>query len=142
MELILKRIYKGERYTIGKLYVDGKYFCDTLEDCDRGLRSDMPLSEIKTKKIYGVTAIPTGRYPVILSYSPRFKKILPRLCNVKGFDGVLIHAGNRPEDTSGCVLVGYNKVKGQVLESRATMEKLMALIDEKADDDVITLTIS
>lgn len=115
MKVLVKR-WKGENYSIGELSVDGRYLMDTLEDKDRGLTSDMTLEEIKSIKKYGETAIPTGTYKVNMNVvSPKFKDrswakpyggILPRLENVKGFEGVLIHVGNKPEDTLGCILVG------------------------------------
>lgn len=111
MKLTVQRRYKGEAYTIGALYIDGVYFCDTLEDCVR----DMP----REAKVPGQTAIPSGTYPVIVNRSPRFGRDLPRLQNVPGFDGVLIHRGNTADDTAGCVLVGENKVKGKVINSTA-----------------------
>ena len=126
MELKLKRLYKKSDYTIGKLYVDGEYFCDTVEDTDRGLSQDMKNSTIEAKKIYGKTAIPTGRYSVVLSYSNKFKKTLPLLKDVLGFGGIRIHSGNKAEDSLGCIIVGENKIKGGVINSRATMERLMA----------------
>lgn len=130
MELRLKRIARKNTYTIGKLYVDGEYFCDTLEDADRGLRQDMPLAVIRATKRKGITAIPTGRYRVTLGVqSPKFSKkaiyqfcngYLPRLINVPGYEGVLIHIGNTDKDTEGCLLVGRNTQVGKVLESRKT----------------------
>lgn len=109
MKLHLQRRYKGPDYTIGSLYVNGAYFCDTLEDKVR----DIP----KEGKIQGKTAIPAGEYKAILSHSPRFKRELPRLLNVPYFDGILIHRGNTPNHTEGCILVGENKIKGQVVNS-------------------------
>ena len=102
MILTLDRKYKLPTYTIGKLYIDGEYFCDTLEDKDRGLTDDMTVSEISKIKIKNETAIPTGTYSITLNIvSPRFsvssfyKQVcngkLPRILNVKGFDGILIH---------------------------------------------------
>lgn len=130
MELMLKRIARKSTYTIGKLYVDGEYFCDTLEDADRGLRQDMPLAVIRATKRKGITAIPMGRYRVTLGVqSPKFSKkaiyqfcngYLPRLINVPGYEGVLIHVGNTDKDTEGCLLVGRNTQVGKVLESRKT----------------------
>lgn len=116
MKLTLKRNFKGADYTIGKLYIDGHYFCDTLEDTVRPAN----------KKIAGKTAIPAGNYKVIKSYSPRFKKILPEILNVPNFTGVRIHAGNTAKDTDGCILLGLNKTKGAVLDSQATMAYFMA----------------
>lgn len=135
MNLLLKRTYKGPSYTIGKLYIEGKYFCDTLEDVDRGLASSMPLSIIQSKKIPGKTAIPTGKYKVNLAVkSPKYSKIkyydqlcggyVPRIEEVKGYSGILIHCGNTADDTEGCILVGKNKQKGMVLDSKATFERL------------------
>ena len=99
MKLELRRIARRETYTIGRLYIDGVYFCDTLEDRDRLLDNSMSVEEIKKKKIYGKTAIPTGTYKVEITYSPRFKRYLPLICNVKGFDGIRIHEGNSDKDS-------------------------------------------
>ena len=109
MRLILKRLYLKTDYTIGKLYMDGKYFCDTLEDQVRDLT--------KEKKIPGKTAIPAGTYEIVVNVSPRFKRKLPRLLDVPGFDGILIHRGNTAEDTAGCILVGENRERGKIINS-------------------------
>lgn len=140
MELLLKRIARREKYTIGRLYIDGAYFCDTLEDTDRGLAQKDGLAVCRRKKIAGVTAIPTGRYRVLTNVvSPRFSKYkqyqfcggrLPRIINVPAFEGVLIHIGNYPKDTEGCVLVGRNTVVGAVMESTATFKKLYERLKE------------
>lgn len=134
MKLLLKRIARTDGYTIGKLYVDGVYFCDTLEDKDRGLTQTMSLSEIAQKKIKRETAIPTGTYKITMEVvSPKYSTRdaykfcggkLPRLLNVPGYDGILIHIGNYPKDTEGCLLVGNNSVKGAVMNSTATFKKL------------------
>lgn len=105
MKINLKRIYKGLSYTIGKLYIDGEYFCDTLEDADRGLNDNMDLDTILELKKPTITAIPVGTYKILITYSPRFKQNMPILLNVKGFDGIRIHSGNTHKDTSGCILV-------------------------------------
>ena len=149
MELLLKRIARRETYTIGKLYIDGEYFCDTLEDTDRGLRQDMSLPVSRAKKRAGVTAIPTGRYKVTLKVqSPRFSKkemyqfckgYLPRLVNVLGFEGVLIHVGNTAKDTEGCILVGKNTKVGKVLESRVTFVNLYERLKAATDDIYIKI---
>lgn len=153
MELKVIRKAKTPEYTIGKLYIDGKLFSDTLEDCDRGLRQDMPLEEIKAKKVYGKTAIPTGTYEIDMNtVSPKFKDRswakpyggkLPRLVNVPGYEGVLIHVGNTSESTSGCLLVGKNSVKGMVTDSSKTFMSLMTkhLLPAKLRGEKITLTI-
>ena len=131
MILTLRRIAFKETYTIGKLYVDGNYFSDVVEDKDRGLDDSMTVDEIKKKKVYGETAIPYGMYKVKITYSPKFKKNLPLVEGVKGFEGIRIHSGNTAKDSLGCIIVGKNKKVGMVLDSRATMEKLMKLLNTK-----------
>ena len=142
MEIRINRIASKELYTIGNLYINGTYFCDTLEDADRGLTDTMEIDEILENKLKGITAIPTGKYDVILTFSPRFKRVLPLLLSVKGFEGIRIHAGNTAEDTEGCLLVGENKEKGKVLNSRATFERLMAILLEcEKKKEKVTITI-
>lgn len=141
MNIYLRRIAKRDTYTIGNIEIAGKRICDTLEDKDRGLTDRQPEDVIKRIKVHGETAIPTGTYRVDMdSVSPRFGSVafykqvcggkLPRLVGVKGFQGVLIHAGNTAADTHGCILVGENKEKGKVLNSRATFEKLYKMMRE------------
>ena len=125
MEILVKRLYKKSEYTIGKMYINGEYFCDTVEDCDRGLTQTMTSQQVAVKKVSGKTAIPIGRYRVVLSYSNKFKKTLPLLKDVLGFGGIRIHSGNTAEDSLGCIIVGENKIKGGVINSRQTMERLM-----------------
>ena len=149
MELTLRRIARKETYTIGKLYIDGAYFCDTIEDKDRGLAQDRPLATNKALKKAGVTAIPTGRYLITLGIrSPKYsqrkqydfcKGYVPRLLNVPAFDGVLIHIGNTAKDSEGCILVGKNKEVGKVLESTATFKKLYDVL--KKATGIIHITI-
>jgi hypothetical protein len=129
MELKVHRRFRAETYTIGTMYLDGLRFCDTLEDTDRGLRSDMPLSEIKAKKKYGITAIPTGRYKIKMSYWAKYRNYYPELCNVPGFTSILIHGGKNASATLGCVLVGENKIKGGLINSGDYMAALRPLID-------------
>ena len=138
MILTLDRKYKLPTYTIGKLYIDGEYFCDTLEDKDRGLTDSMTVSEISKIKIKKETAIPTGTYKVTITYSNRFKKNMPLINDVKGFEGIRIHSGNTNQDTEGCVLVGFNKVKGNVINSRDTYNKLFSILSKNNN---ITITI-
>lgn len=128
LELRLVRIYKGKTYTIGRLYVNGKYFCDTLEDTDRGLTSLMSEAQIREIKVYAKTAIPIGSYNVVVNKSPKFQRLLPRLLNVKGYTGILIHRGNRAEHTAGCILVGENTQVGRVLNSTKYELQLTELI--------------
>ena len=142
MKLLLNRIFKGPEYTIGKLYIDGEWFCDTLEDTVRVLPDECPYTpngiDCKCEgKIKGKTAIPSGTYKVVLSYSNRFKKILPELLNVPHFLGIRIHSGNTSSDTEGCILVGQNLVKGKVLNSRATYNKLLELLEKDKDNLII-----
>lgn len=145
MKLILERNWSKETYTIGKLYyIDEdtqakRYITDTLEDADRRLTDDMTIEAIKKLKVYAETAIPTGTYQVSLNVvSPKYSKRkyykdlcggkVPRLLNVKGYDGVLIHIGNTNKDTTGCILVGENKVKGRVINSTKAFEKLYKIL--------------
>ena len=152
MKLKLERRFPRDRYTIGKLYIDGKYFCDTLEDKDRGLTSNMSVAQICGVKIKGETAIPTGRYLIDMkTVSPRFggraqyqfcKGRLPRLCNTPGYQGVLIHIGNTAKDTEGCILVGENRAVGQVLNSTATFRKVYTMLkaaDKRGEQIWITI---
>ena len=125
MELLLKRHTFKPTYTIGKLFLNSKYFCDVIEDTVRDLNMDGDLDDSGEGKIYGKTAIPYGRYEVKLTMSNRFKKVLPILIGVKGFEGIRIHNGNTEQDSLGCLIVGENKEVGKVLNSRVTMDKLM-----------------
>ncbi len=124
MEIRIDRAWKKKGYTISRVFVDGKRFsdgkkyCNALEDEDRGLTSDMSVDEILSRKKYGETAIPTGRYKVQISWSPKFKKDLPILLAVKGYTGVRIHSGNTPKDTLGCILIGENSQVGMITNSR------------------------
>jgi len=137
MILTLKRIpmRAGKPYQVGRLYIDGTYFCDTIEDQDRGLRQSMPLSEIKRVKVKHQTAIPLGTYRVLLNQvSPKFSRKryyndfcqgkVPRLQNVPGFEGILIHCGFDHNSTSGCIIVGFNTVVGRVTSSQLCFERL------------------
>lgn len=134
MTIRLDRAWKKNGYTISRVYVDGSRFgdgkkwCSALEDEDRGLTAIMPLSEIQQRKVYGHTAIPTGCYQVRITFSPRFMKMMPLVCEVKGFSGVRLHAGNTPDDTEGCILFGVNDKVGRVSNSRYWTDKLTKLI--------------
>lgn len=118
MNIVIWRKYRKTEYTIGRLYIDGVFFCNTLEDTDRGLMQSMTAGEILNTKIAGKTAIPVGNYKLTRSYSPRFKRLMPQVMNVKGFAGVRIHSGNTAKDTEGCPLVGDNTIKGALTNSR------------------------
>ena len=120
MEMTLTRTTKRKTYTIGRLEIDGVYFCDTLEPTWRDLGPGRP-----GHKIAGRTAIPDGRYPVVVTWSPKFKKWLPLLLHVPQFEGIRIHAGNTPDDTEGCILVGLRVKPGKVLDSRLWEHRLV-----------------
>ena len=156
IELLVERIYTCKTYTIGKLYVNGAYFCDTIEDTDRNLFDYMTENEISAKKVYGQTAIPCGKYNITMNArSPKFSNFskykwaapfdayLPRLLNVKGFDGVLIHVLNTAEESYGCIGVGKNEAKGSVCNSTVWFNKLMNtyLMPAKQSGTDITITI-
>ncbi|RGG48123.1 DUF5675 family protein [Butyricimonas paravirosa] len=122
MMLELNRIAKKPLYTIGRLFVDGKYFCDTLEDRCRDFD--------KEEKVMNETAIPEGIYEVIVNVSARFKRKLPLLLDVPHFSGIRIHRGNTDKDTSGCILVGENKQPGRVINSTGYELRLTELIEK------------
>lgn len=144
MRILLQRHALKAGYTIGRMEINGRYFCDTLEDTDRGLRESMTEDEIAALKVKGATAIPTGTYRIDMqTRSPRFGRVLPRLVSVKGYSGVLIHSGNTAADTEGCILVGENRERGKVLNSRATLERLLVFLRAaQAEGEEIELTIT
>lgn len=135
MELKLNRIFLGSSATIGELLVNDKYLCDTLEDRVR----------LEGEKVYGKTAIPEGTYEMVLSYSPRFKKILPEILNVPNFTGIRIHSLNKAEESEGCIGVGEwnGKDTNWISNSRKTFNKLFALLEETNNNkEKITITIN
>ena len=153
MKLTLYRKYKKDTYTIGILYVDGVYFCETVEDRDRGLKQTDSLSKIKSVKVYGETAIPTGIYTIRMDIvSPKYSAVafykqlcggkMPRIMDVPGFEGILIHPGNTALDSYGCVLPGRNKIKGGVTQSRDTFRALynkMSVANKKGEKIIIEI---
>lgn len=135
MKLVVDRKWKKSTYTISNLYIDGVKFCNVIEDTDRNLSSNMNLNTIKNIKVKGKTAIPTGTYKVTLSVqSPKYTKsktmmefckaYMPRLLNVPGWEGVLIHPGNTAADSEGCLIVGKNDVVGKVTNSTYWFKEL------------------
>ena len=135
MKLRLDRKWKKDTYTIGRLYVDDVFFCNTCEDKDRGLKQTDSLAFIKARKVFAETAIPTGTYEVLMDVvSPKYKGVawynslnggkMPRLKDVPGFEGILIHPGSNALDSAGCILVGRNTVKGGLTSSRAMFSSL------------------
>ena len=134
MKLKVERLWKKPGYTVGRLYVDGKFFCNTLEDTVRDLNRE--------RKVPGKTAIPYGEYKVVFNWSPKFGRNLPRLLNVPAFEGILIHPGNTADDSSGCILVGKYTEVGRLTESRYTSDKLNVLVeDAQRKGESITIEI-
>ena len=133
MELLLERTEKTKTYTAGRLYVVNElgkaYFCDTLEP------SLHPTNHLRPK------AIPAGRYDVAVTWSPKFKRWLPLLLKVPNRSGIRIHAGNNPEDSSGCILLGRALLPGHVYNSRNTLERLMQRLKERPEGEAIHITI-
>ena len=157
MELKLIRKYRKTDYTIGILYINNKYFCEILEDTDRGLKDSMSLEEIKKIKIKDQTCIPYGTYTITLDVvSPKFstktyyKEVcngkVPRLLNVKGFDGILIHVGDGPNGhrlTEGCVLIGRNTIKGGLTEGKKYFQLLYnQMLEAKKRGEKVTIEIT
>lgn len=140
MKLTLKRIALRPTYTIGKLYIDDVYFCDTIEDTVRDLNKNGKFDNVE-KKVHSKTAIPYGTYEIKWTYSPRFKKYTPQLMNVPSFEGIRIHAGNTSADTEGCLILGKNKQVGKVLNSRATINKFYPIIKEACSNGKVTIEI-
>lgn len=148
VELRVKRVAYDPEYTVGRLYVNGTFFSHTMEDVDRDLYQEMDEEVIKEIKVYGKTAIPKGTYKVDMNtVSPKFRNrswakpyngIVPRILDVKGFEGILIHPLNKASESYGCIGVGVNDVKGMVTNSVATYKKLMEILTK---DDEITLII-
>lgn len=131
MRLLLNRIALRDNYTVGKLFVDGKYICDTLEDRVRNLAEE--------KKVAGQTAIPAGTYDIMVARSPKFRRMLPRLLAVPHFEGILIHRGNTHHDTAGCILVGENRAVGRLQNSSKWELKIteMLLKAQSANEKII-----
>lgn len=129
MEIKLIREVFTDKSTIGRLLIDGLFYGWTLEDTDRQLEEDI------NRKIRGKTAIPTGRYRVIITWSPRFKRDLPLLLNVPGFEGIRIHSGNTPEDTEGCILVGKTRDEDFVGQSRVAFNEVFDAIQSALNNN-------
>ena len=153
MKITVDRKWKKSEYTIGRLFIDGEFFCNTLEDVDRDLTQTMDKNIIRSRKIPNQTAIPSGTYKVTLNIvSPKFSKKefykefcdgkLPRLLDVPGFDGILIHVGSNTSHSSGCILVGNNTVKGGLTNSKEVFKQLYKiLLQAKEKGEKITIEI-
>jgi hypothetical protein len=139
MRITLVRIANRPTYCIGKLYIDGKWFCDVIEDVDRGLDDAMNEKEILNRKIKGETAIPTGIYQILLTYSPKYKRIMPLINNVKGYSGIRIHSGNTAKDSEGCLIVGKNTKVGMVTDSRNTYNALFKRLNQTKGKIIIDI---
>ena len=142
MEIKVIRKYKKDTYTIGTMLVNGVWFGDTLEDCDRGLRQDMSLSQLKKMKKYGITAIPTGRYEVKSYFWPKYRKIYPLLLNVPAYTGILIHGLQNASQSLGCIGVGENKKKGEIQKSQEYVRRLTQMLldaEQKGEKTYITI---
>lgn len=142
MEIKLIRKYYQAKYTIGRLYVNNRFFSDCLEPPSQHLTERCSMDTIQNAKNKGYRAIPTGRYRILITRSRRFGRWLPLLLNVKGFEGIRIHAGNKPEDTKGCILLGFNRRKGYVLDSTRcvlTLVKMMTEAMEKGEKVFVTV---
>ena len=144
MEVLVYRKWPKAGYCIGRLYINGQLICNSLEDEDRGLSDSMDERTIRNRKIFGKTAIPRGRYTIDMeTVSPKFSKKqfymeicqgkLPRIKNVKGFEGILLHVADGPKGADlleGCIGIGMNRVKGQLCEGKETFKKIYALMKE------------
>ena len=115
LELLLERGIKEKSYTDGDLYVDNNWFCHVVEDKVRG-----PLGKIWSKlfKIKHETAIPYGRYEVIVNWSNRFKRLLPLILNVPDFEGIRMHNGATAKNSSGCPIISYKRISSGLLLSK------------------------
>jgi hypothetical protein len=129
MKLLLKRLYKTDKSTIGELSIDGKFECYTLEDVER------------KEKIFGKTAIPKGTYQVVMTMSNRFKKMMPLLLNVEGFTGVRIHSGNVSQNTEGCLLLGTTRGQDFIGGSRDAIAKFYPKLEQALKVGKVTITI-
>ena len=128
MELLLERKYLKTNYVIGNLYLNGKYYCNILEDAVRDINKNGTF-DCGEFKISGHTAIPYGKYEIQVTYSPKFKRKLPLLLNVKHFEGIRIHRGNTEKDSAGCLIPGENTKRGMVLNSTKYELELTNLIE-------------
>jgi len=143
MEIVVTRKTRTPRSTIGTLTIPGNPFtCFTLEDQDRGLNNKMPLSEIQKAKVFGRTAIPAGRYQVIIDFSDHFGTDMPHILNVPDYGGVRIHSGNVPADTLGCLLVGLDQGTDIITNSRLAFTSFYMVLKQAIDSgEAVYITI-
>lgn len=140
-QLLVKAITKTETSTISRLYINGHFECYVLEDKDRGMIQQMPLSDLRKLKVDGKTAIPSGTYKVNISFSNRFQKLMPILLEVPAFDGVRIHSGNWATNTEGCLLLGNGIAKDMVTDSRTAFEAFFIKLKNMLKQGEVILTI-
>lgn len=140
MELKVIRKEFTSKTTIGELYINDVFFCYTLEDVDRGLTQDMSKKDIEAKKVYGKTAIPYGRYEIIMSWSNKFKCVMPLVNEVVGYTGIRIHKGNSEVDTLGCLLVGMKKGVDKITNSTQAFDRLFVLLQEACSKGKVWIT--
>lgn len=142
MKITIERKYRKEGYTIGALFINGKWICNTLEPRDRGLKQSMSRMEIAIAKVFHETAIPEGSYRVMAGLSTKFNARRPYLLDVPGFKGIMIHEGNTVRDTTGCIIVGKNTVKGRLTESRKCLGEVMGcVLDAESRGEVVMITV-
>lgn len=154
MKLMTDRAWRKDTYTIGRFFVDGMRFYETLEDRDRGLKQTDSLDHILKVKVPGETAIPSGTYEVRIDIvSPKYKAVkwyddlcggrMPRIMNVPGYDGILIHPLTSALDSRGCIGVGRNTIKGKITSSRETFKALYKKMEEAVKrGETITIEIA
>lgn len=143
MEIKVVREVLSTQSSVGRMYIDDVFYYFTLEDRDRGLTKEMPLETIKETKQKGITAIPLGRYEVTINWSDRFGKRMPILLGVPGFDGIRIHAGNKPEDTLGCILIGMRQSNNpdEILASKMAYDDFFRRLDARIKLEKAWITI-
>lgn len=143
MIIKIQRVLKTKLSSIGQLYIDDKFVCNTLEDTDRGLTSSTPIEDIKKIKVQDFTAIPTGTYEVIIDMSTRFKKLMPHILDVPGFEGIRIHSGNTSEDTDGCILLGTKTDEANVIsESRVAFSIFYPMLEKGLKEGKVSIVIT
>lgn len=149
MKILIDRNYKYPKYTVGEVYVNGTFYCYSLEDTDRGLHVDMPMRYFKERKVYGETAIPCGVYEIIIDWSPKFKKYMPhvmwrnadgKLVEVPGFSGIRLHSGANSSNTLGCIMFGRWEGGDRLIASPAITSNLVGKI-EKARNEKETVIL-
>lgn len=142
LKIVVERKYYKEEYTIGNMFIDGKWFCNTLEDKDRGLSQSLSLSQNKKLKVYGKTAIPKGVYDIEIYFWSKYRINVPLLKDVPAFTGILIHNGRDQNNTLGCILVGLNTIRGKLTDGKKYLTELTKIIkDAKSKGEKVIIEI-